>query len=187
MSIKNDIDDINSKIIQLLQDDPTLTHSAIAKKLKRSQPAIGARIKKLIRKGYLATQIGIDFGLLNDITLVRVDMATTRSEDVMELALFCPYCINTLKMTGQDNICIFLASSNMKRIDAVLDRHFRDKPYVKSIKMERMLDSNKKFVMPMDFLAELNDSTDDPCDANPICRAARAAAAARSPEEINLV
>ena len=56
----------------MLQDDPSITHSQIAKELSRSQPAIGARIKKLTEHGILATQIGVDFKKLQELTLVSL-------------------------------------------------------------------------------------------------------------------
>ena len=47
------IDNIDKRIIETLQKNPSITHSQIAKNLERSQPAIGARIKKLSEKGIL--------------------------------------------------------------------------------------------------------------------------------------
>ena len=62
----HDLDNIDKSIIALLQENPAITHSDIAKKLNRSQPAIGARIKKLNDKGILDTQIGVNFQAIND-------------------------------------------------------------------------------------------------------------------------
>ncbi|KKK46377.1 hypothetical protein LCGC14_0576430 [marine sediment metagenome] len=41
------MDDIDKKIITLIQEDPDMTHSKIAKVIKKSQPTVGIRIKKL--------------------------------------------------------------------------------------------------------------------------------------------
>ncbi|MHA1618079.1 MAG: Lrp/AsnC family transcriptional regulator, partial [Promethearchaeota archaeon] len=77
MSLLSKLDDIDKSIIKILQDDPNITHSQIAKELSRSQPAIGARIKKLTEKGILATQIGVDFSnpeINSSLNLVKVEM-----------------------------------------------------------------------------------------------------------------
>ena len=41
------IDEVDKSIIELIQKEPTLTHTEIAKKVNRSQPTIGTRIRKL--------------------------------------------------------------------------------------------------------------------------------------------
>lgn len=187
MDLKKIIDDIDKQIIDMLQEDPNLTHSKIAKELKRSQPAIGARVKKLTEKGILATQIGVNFNQLQELNLVKVELKTTRVEDVLELCQHCPFVLNALKTSGNYNITIFLASASLKKLDNVLDRHFREKEYVSRLKMDIVTGFAKKFVLPMNFLAELNGDGDDPCANHPLCTLARKNANMRSPAELNLV
>ena len=55
------LDNTDRKIISLLQENPKVTHSEIAEKIKRSQPTVGMRIKKLTKKGILRIQPGINF------------------------------------------------------------------------------------------------------------------------------
>ena len=38
------IDDDDYKIIEMLEKDPSVTHSDIAREIEKSQPAVGARI-----------------------------------------------------------------------------------------------------------------------------------------------
>ena len=123
---------------------------------------------------------------VSHLTLVRLDLETSRANDMIELGKFCPYVINTMKMSGEENISILLAASDERRLENVIDRHYRQKPYVDRIKICRMIECGEKLVLPMDFLAETMPPGADPCDYNPICRKARAAANARTPEEINL-
>ncbi len=186
MDLKKTIDEIDLEIITLLQNDPSLTHSKIAEKLNRSQPAIGARIKKLTSRGILATQIGINFKEMSEINLVKVDLKTTRAMDILELAEFCPYILNAMKISGEFNITLFLASSSLKKIDSVIDRHFREKKYVNRIQMDVISRIAKNFVLPMNFMGEKYDEDFDPCKNNPICSGLRKEAKARSPLELNL-
>ena len=131
------IDDIDKRIIEILQKNPSITHSQIAKNLARSQPAIGARIKKLSEKGILATQIGVDFSkdlVSSSLNLVKIEMSITNPKVVFDMVNFCPYIINALKLSGDYNIMIFMACSSLKRLDIILDKHFRNKDYVRKIK-----------------------------------------------------
>jgi len=54
------IDQIDKNIIEIIQREPMLTHTEIAKKVNRSQPTIGMRIRKLEKAGVLKFQAGIN-------------------------------------------------------------------------------------------------------------------------------
>jgi DNA-binding Lrp family transcriptional regulator len=179
------LDDLDYEIIHMLQDDPTLTHSAIAEKLKRSQPAIGARIKKLTETGLLSMQMGVDFKKVDELTLVRVDIETTKPAEIFELCECCPHVINAMRTSGEYNVSLFLASDSLKQIDNVVERHYRNKPYVKKAKIERFTNFAKTFVMPFNLRADTHGcGENDPCNKDPICRENRLKAGKRSPEEI---
>ncbi|MHA1646228.1 MAG: Lrp/AsnC family transcriptional regulator [Promethearchaeota archaeon] len=162
MSLRN-LDKIDKEIISLLQNDSTVTHSQIAKNLNRSQPAIGSRIKKLIDKGILATQNGVDFSKIDDLNLVILEISTSRPEKIMEMAQVCPYLINAIKISGVQNIIVFMACSSLKRLDNIIDHHFRSSPYISSISMNLVSGMANKFILPVDFHIEDFKSSDDPC------------------------
>ncbi len=153
----------------MLQVDPNITHSSIAKQLNRSQPAIGARIKKLTDQGILATQIGVDFSsteINSYLNLVKIEMTTSKPDEVFEMTKHCPYIINALKMSGEYNILMFMACSSLKRLDVVLDRHFRNQSYVKKIRMDLITSYAKSFIIPVDFSAENFENASDICDVS---------------------
>ncbi|MHA1776420.1 MAG: Lrp/AsnC family transcriptional regulator [Promethearchaeota archaeon] len=180
------LDATDKAIINQLQLDPSITHSKIANILGLSQPAIGARIKKLTEKGLIATQIGVNFQKIPELNLLRVNMKTSRTNDVMELCEYCPFVINAIKSTGDYNMTIFMASRNLKHLDAVMDRHFRNKPYVSKIQMDLVTSMAKPIIFPLNMTMESMVDTDDPCKFNPLCAADREKANKRSPEELNL-
>ncbi len=186
MSMKNriNLDDTDRKIVSYLQKNPAITHSKIAEHLELSQPAIGARIKKLTKRGIIATQIGINFQKIPELHLVRLNLKTTRPADVIELSEFCPFVINALKSTGDYNMTLFLASRNLKHIDSVIDRHYRSKSYVSNLQMDLVTSMNKPVIFPLNLKMESVVDTDDPCAHNPYCRNDRAEAGKRTPEEI---
>ncbi len=171
------IDNIDKKIIETLQKNPSITHSQIAKNLERSQPAIGARIKKLSEKGVLATQIGVDFSkdlVSSSLNLVKIEMSITNPELVFDMVNSCPYIINALKLSGDYNIMIFMACSSLKRLDVILDKHFRNKDYVRKIKMDLITDFAAPFILPVDFTIENFDKPDELCgiESCPYCEKA---------------
>ncbi|WP_457557072.1 Lrp/AsnC family transcriptional regulator [Candidatus Harpocratesius sp.] len=181
------IDSTDKAIIDQLQHDPSITHSKIAEILGLSQPAIGARIKKLAERGLIATQIGVNFQQIPELNLIRVNLKTTRPDDIMELCEYCPFVINAIKSTGDYNMTLFLASRNLKHLDAVLDRHFRNKPYVFRIQMDLVTSMASPIIFPLNLTVESLVNTDDPCRGNLVCTADRKKAGVRSPEELNLM
>ena len=56
ISEKIGIDDIDCKIMDLIQKEPTLTHTEIAGHVNRSQPTIGMRIRRLEKIGILKSK-----------------------------------------------------------------------------------------------------------------------------------
>ncbi|MHA1820330.1 MAG: Lrp/AsnC family transcriptional regulator [Promethearchaeota archaeon] len=143
------LDEIDKNIITLLQKDPNITHSEIAKKIGRSQPAVGSRIHKLEEKGIISSQFGLNFKTAK-VYLVKVELSTKKPEEIFEMG-DCPFIINAMKLSGENNVMIFLASSSLKKIDAVVDYHFRNKDYITNIRMDVITDYLKDFVLPIDF------------------------------------
>ena len=146
--IKLKLDETDRKIVSYLQENPAITHSKIAEHLELSQPAIGARIKKLTKRGIVAKQVGVNFQKLPELHLVRLNLKTTRPADVLELSEFCPFVINALKSTGDYNMTLFLASRNLKHLDSVIDRHYRSKSYVSNLQMDLVTSMNKPVIFP---------------------------------------
>ncbi|MHA1745497.1 MAG: Lrp/AsnC family transcriptional regulator [Promethearchaeota archaeon] len=165
------IDELDKKIITMLQDDPSITHSQIAKVLSRSQPAIGARIKKLTEHGILATQIGVDFKKLQELTLIKVELTAIQPKEILDMADYCPYVINALKISGETNICMFMACSSLKRLDQIIDKHFRSSHEISGVRMDIVTGFAKQFILPIDFSIEHFDQEDDPCNNCSYCAA----------------
>lgn len=170
MLLKTIMDEIDKEIIAILQKDPGITHSQIAKQLNRSQPAVGARIKKLSELGILATQVGVDFSKVTDFNLVKVEIVCSKPELIMDMPTFCPYAIQALKISGNFNILLFMACSSLKRLDIIIDRHFRTKEWISNIKMDLITQFAKPFVLPIDFNVENFNNPSDPCADCKTCK-----------------
>ena len=153
ISDKLKLDDIDRKIITLVQEDPNLTHTQIAEQINRSQPTVGMRIKKLEKEGILQFQPGINFRKV-DLFLATVELNTKHPNEIFNMAKFCPFMLNAFRLSGAHNICILLASSNLGKLDNIINYHFRSDPEVSSVSMNMITEIAKDFIMPVDFKSE---------------------------------
>lgn len=163
LSEKLKLDDIDRKIISLIQQEPNLTHTQIAEKINRSQPTVGMRIKKLEKSGILQFQPGINFKKV-ELYLAKVELKTKNPEEILEMAKYCPFMLNAFRLSGENNICILLASSHLDKLDNIVNYHFRNNSEVLSVSMEIIVDIAKDFILPIDFDSENHNPTiEDGC------------------------
>ena len=153
ISDKLKLDDIDRKIITLVQGDPNLTHTQIAEKIDRSQPTVGMRIKKLEKEGILQFQPGVNFKRI-DLFLAAVELNTKRPDEILEMAKFCPFMLNAFRLSGSHNIMILLTSSKLDKLDNIVNYHFRSDPAVTSVSMNMITEIAKDFILPVDFESE---------------------------------
>ena len=162
-SSKLKLDEIDKKIIALIQGDPNITHSEIAEIVERSQPTIGMRIKKLKESGVLKIQAGLNFKTV-DIYLAFVNIKTDDPETIMEQASHCPFMMNAYKLSGEYNILLTLASTSLEKLDGMVNSHFRIKSKIHSVKMEVVTDIANDLVLPINFaLQDELDPTSGEC------------------------
>ena len=158
------LDEIDIGIIELLESNSDFTHNEIAQQMNRSQPAIGARIKKLQELGFLSHLYGIDFKNTTDLKLVKVEMAASNPDDILKLAKTDPHVINAFKVSGMLNIFVLMACSSLKRLDFLVDQYFRRDPSIQKVKMEMITDMANEFVLPVKFIVEDFKSYRSPID-----------------------
>ncbi|MFX1496337.1 MAG: Lrp/AsnC family transcriptional regulator [Promethearchaeota archaeon] len=145
-----EIDDIDRNIIQLIQKEPTLTHTEIAKKVNRSQPTIGMRIRKLEENGILKFQAGINVKT-TDLFLARAEIQTLNTSEIIDLVKKCPYMLNAFKLSGSSNISVLMASPKLERLDHIVNHHFRKNPNVISVSIDVITEIVEDFVLNFDF------------------------------------
>lgn len=147
------MDEIDQQIIQLIQEDPNLTHTEIATHVNRSQPTIGMRIRKLETAGVLHFQAGINIKE-TELYLSRCDISTSNPERIIEMAKNCPYIINVFRLSGEWNISLLLASLKLEDLDKIVNNHFRHDKDIRKIKMEIITDISENYVIPLNILFE---------------------------------
>jgi DNA-binding Lrp family transcriptional regulator len=165
-----DIDDDDYKIIQMIEKDPDITHSEIAREIEKSQPAVGARIIKLERKNLLTKQVGFNVKKV-DIKTAIVFISTKDVETIVEKVKNCPFINHAFKISGEFNLLCFIAASDLQTIEKLVDICFRKDPNVINVKTNILIESIHDFVVPIDFKIERFDfysnSCGPDCNLNP--------------------
>ncbi|MFW9945482.1 MAG: Lrp/AsnC family transcriptional regulator [Candidatus Odinarchaeota archaeon] len=154
------IDEIDRNIIQLIQKEPTLTHTEIAKKVNRSQPTIGMRIRKLEELGILKFQAGVNFKT-TDLILARAEIQTLNPSEIIKLVEKCPYMLNAFRLSGASNLSILMASPKLKDLDQIVNRHFRKNPAVLSVNINVITEIIEDFVLNFNFNFDKCGATKD--------------------------
>ena len=144
------IDDIDKNIIEIIQREPMLTHTEIAKKVNRSQPTIGMRIRKLEKAGVLKFQAGINVKTM-DLLLARVEIQTLKPDETVKLIKSCPHMLNAFRLSGTSNLSILIVSNELAHLDEIVNHHFRRDPNVLEVYMDIITDVTNDFVLPFDF------------------------------------
>ena len=147
------MDEIDQQIIQLIQEDPNLTHTEIATHVNRSQPTIGMRIRKLEDAGVLHFQAGINIKE-TELYLSRCDISTSNPDKIILMAKNCPFMINVFRLSGEWNISLLLASLKLEDLDKIVNNHLRLDKEIRKIKMEIITDISENYVIPLNILFE---------------------------------
>ncbi|TFG26459.1 MAG: Lrp/AsnC family transcriptional regulator [Promethearchaeota archaeon] len=150
LSSKIQLDDIDKKIVTLIQKDPSVTHTKIARIVNRSQPTVGLRIKKLEKIGIIQYQAGFDLKNVN-LIFAKVDIQTNNPDFIINIIRKCPYMIHAYRVSGKNNLSVIIASSNLQDLDKIINYHFREEKFIQNITMELITKVINEFVLPLDI------------------------------------
>lgn len=161
---KLDLDDRDEIILSMVQKNPRVSQEAIAKKIKLSQPSVGARIKKLQEKGIFQSVNGVNFRVA-DLHLAKVDINTTDTVALINEFRDCPFFINALIISGKYNLCLLFMATDLKRLEGIVNHHLRGNPKVKEIEMNIVISTAKDLVLPLniDYTNERQTSCKQDC------------------------
>lgn len=144
------IDNIDKKIMELIQIKPTITHTKISKEVDRSQPTVGLRIKKLEDKGAIDYQAGINLKRA-PLQVVRIDLQTNDPHQFLDLVKICPFMFNAYKLSGKKNISLTIAIKDIKFLDKIINLHFRNNEAVKNLSVHFITDMANDLVLPINL------------------------------------
>lgn len=142
------IDDVDKKILYLLSGDSQISQAELSERLKISQPAVSARIRKLEEKGALAHLIGTDVKKAQ-LFLAKVDVSTNNVEQVLKFLETCPLYLNSFLTSGKHNITILLMGENIRSIMSCVDSHFRQNAQMRNMEFDLIVTPVRPFIVPM--------------------------------------
>lgn len=144
------LDDRDTSILSLVQNNPNISQEEIAKKIKISQPSVGARIRKLQQKGILSSINGVNFRVVN-LSLAKVDINATDTTAIINEFKDCPFFINALITSGRHNICLLFTATDLKRLEGIVNYHLRGNPKVKDVELNIVISTAKDFILPLNI------------------------------------
>ena len=147
------LDDIDKKIVEVVQKKPNITHTKIAEYVQRSQPTVGMRIKRLEESGALTYRAGFNLSKI-DLFFGIVELQTNDPDRIYDIISNCPYMIQTFRLSGINNFFIIIVSDKIEDLDKIVNYHFRSKPFISNISLQMITDFLKDFVVPLDFEME---------------------------------
>ncbi|MBT7902784.1 Lrp/AsnC family transcriptional regulator [Candidatus Woesearchaeota archaeon] len=142
------LDERDNVIMTLIQTNPDISQEEIAKKIKLSQPSVGARLRKLRDKGILHAVNGVNFKVV-DLFLAKIDINTTDTTGLVNEFKDCPFFLNALVTSGKYNVCLLFTATDLKRLEGIVNCHLRGNPKVKEIEMNIVISAAKDFVLPL--------------------------------------
>lgn len=143
------IDEIDKKIISILQENPKITHVEIASIVNKSQGAIHRRISNL-KKNLISHQVGVNIKKV-ETSVVKVEIFAKNQPEFYEKILKCPFIFQALKISGLYNLCIFIYGLDHEAIDNMIDNCIRSELNVLKIKTNLVIESIKNMIVPINF------------------------------------
>ena len=148
-SVKS-IDDIDKKIIQLIQEDPNITHTELAKRVGRSQPTIGIRVKKLEELGMINYQAGINLRN-SEFYFSKIDVETSHPEEICDIVEKCPFMLTAFRLSGKTNLNIIAVNPELVGIEKVVNYYLRDRDDILNLSVNLITKTTNNLVLPLDM------------------------------------
>lgn len=140
------LDTRDNIILSMVQKNPNISQDEIARRVKLSQPSVGARLKK----GVLSTINGVNFRVV-DLHLAKVDISSTDTTSIIQEFQDCSFFINALITSGKYNLCLFFMATDLKRLEGIVNHHLRNNPKVKEVEHNIVISTAKDFVLPINI------------------------------------
>ncbi|MFF2479429.1 Lrp/AsnC family transcriptional regulator [Paenibacillus sp. NPDC058071] len=136
------VDDIDNKIMQLLQSNARMTISQISKEVSMSQPSVKERITKLEEKGIIAGYTAT-FRLpeLNRGTTTFIMLKTERCQEVVEFCREAKEVTDLYRISGEYNYLIKIQTATIEELAEFQDSLAGLGPSKSHISMKNILEN----------------------------------------------
>ena len=165
--IKLKLDKKDRIIISMYVEDSQVSQESIAKKVNLSQPSVAARVLKLRGKGALENQVGIN-PLKLGLYLAKVDISSTKPDDILHMFNECPYFANGFTISGKNNLCLLFFSESIATLESIVNGHIRSNPSVTDVDFNIVITSERDYIVPSVLDFEHRDHP--PCGMKGNCR-----------------
>lgn len=118
------MDQINQKILSILQSNGRIPLAALAKQVHLSAPAVAERVKRLeesgVIKGY-AAQVDLDAVGLPIVAHIQALVFLGKEKDFISLVRATPCIVECDNVTGEKAFIMKVAVATMKALDSLLE------------------------------------------------------------------
>ena len=119
------VDALNVEILSLLQDDPRMSVSELARRVGMSAPATRERIQRMEEAGIIrGCRLDIDPAALGYplAAFVRVRPMPGKLPKISELAASLPQVVECHRITGEDCFIMKVRLDSLDNLDVILDQ-----------------------------------------------------------------
>jgi Lrp/AsnC family leucine-responsive transcriptional regulator len=148
-SVKN-IDKIDKKIMNFIQKDPNITHTELAKRVGRSQPTIGIRVKKLEKLGMITYQAGINLKD-SEFYFSKIDVETSHPDEICDIVEKCPFMLAAFRLSGKTNLNIIAVNPELLGIEKVVNYYLRDRDDILNLSVNLITKTTNNIVLPLNL------------------------------------
>jgi len=140
-------------ILELLEKDPEMSQSEIAKIVGLSQPSVGSRIKKLKELGVISHSYGLNLRK-SGLYILKVDVKCKRPAEIIKKLSKCPFFLNGFVVAGEKNLTLILSGEDLTTLEAIVDKHIRVEPEVYEVEAGIIVRAERDAVMPIKMYIE---------------------------------
>jgi Lrp/AsnC family leucine-responsive transcriptional regulator len=127
----SDLDFIDLKILEILQEDGRASHSAIADAVGLSQPSVHERVKKLEQRGVIkgyAAVVDPDALGLGVLAFISVRLNDYKPEDIANAVAGIPEVIEAHHIAGEECFIVKVRCRANKDLQSILERIWQAGP-----------------------------------------------------------
>lgn len=158
-----ELDQKDKEILEMLENNPEVSQNEIAKRVKLSQPSVGARIKKMVEFGILNHVYGLNIKNPR-LYILKVDVKCRQPRELLKLFNGCPFFLNGFIVAGNRNLSMMFICEELTTLEAIVDHHIRPSKEVFDIDVGIVVRAERDTVVPMRNNAEPANKA--PCGSN---------------------
>lgn len=132
----NEIDELDLKILKILQNDARTPVKVIAEKIFASAPTVSARIESLTERGIIkGYYTEIDVSKINNVitSYIDIEVSPERKEELYDFLRSSPQVVEASRVTGEYSILLKVIIKNTLEMDKfinALQRYGRTKTQI---------------------------------------------------------